>query len=91
MFMERAAPATAEPAAKNAMEPSKISRRPYMFARPPDADMEADDATVYALPIQMKLGPLRSLTMVGRAVLTPVSSRALRKSETHVPTEYIEV
>ena len=34
----------------------------------------------------MKFSPPSSLTIVGRAVLTLVSSRALRKSETHVPT-----
>lgn len=44
MFIDCAAPATAEPAAKITMEPNITFRRPNIFARPPEAGMEADEA-----------------------------------------------
>ena len=59
---------------------------PKMSLSPPEAGMKAAEARPYALPIHMKSGPSRSLTIVGKAVPTLVSSRALRKSAVDVPT-----
>jgi hypothetical protein len=86
IFMDCAAPAMADPAANMAMEPSMTTLLPKMSLSPPEAGMEAAEARPYALPIQMKSGPSRSLTIVGKAVPTLVSSRALRKSAVDVPT-----
>lgn len=84
--MDCAAPPMADPAANMAMELSMTILLPKMSLRPPEAGMKAAEARPYALPIQMKSGPPRSLTIVGKAVPTLVSSRALRKSAVDVPT-----
>ena len=44
MFIDRAAPAVAEPAAKNIIELNMTFRRPNILARPPSAGMDADEA-----------------------------------------------
>lgn len=86
IFIDCAAPLMADPAAKMAIDPSMTTLLPKMLLSPPEAGMKAADAREYALPIQMKSVPWRSSTMVGNAVPTLVSSRALRKSAVDVPT-----
>ena len=48
--------------------------------------MNAAEARAYADPIQMKSAPPMSSTIVGKAVPTLASSRALRKTEMQVAT-----
>lgn len=58
-----------------------------MLLRDPQAGIKAVCARAYAEPIHIKSAPPMSATMVGSAVPTLVSSRALRKRDIVVPTK----
>ena len=50
-------------------------------ARPPHIGMRAVDDNAYAEPTHTKSFPCKSLIIVGRAVVSPVKSKAGKKSD----------
>lgn len=83
MFMFCAAPAIALPTVKNRMAPSITGLRPNISARAPVSGRMAVLEREYAEPTHVNSSPpLRSLVMVGSAVLTAVRSRALSRMDT---------
>lgn len=86
IFIFCAAPAIALPTVKNPILASINGCLPKILLSPPLAGMNAAEARPYAELIQMKSAPPMSLTIMGRAVPTEVSSRAERKTDMPVAT-----
>ena len=72
MFMLWAAPQMPDPTANMRMNARRIGLRPKPSARWPTKGIMAVEATVKALPTQMKSVPFKSPTIVGRQVETAI-------------------